>query len=79
MGPNQTYKLLHSKGNHKQNKRTTYGLEENAHDVTNKELILKYISSLYGSNKKPNNPVKKCAEELNRLFPKKTYRWPTSK
>ena len=25
----QTYKLLHSKGNHKQNKKTTYGLGEN--------------------------------------------------
>ena len=24
MGPNQTYKLLHSKGNHKQNEKTTY-------------------------------------------------------
>ena len=23
MGPNQTYKLLHSKGNHKQNEKTT--------------------------------------------------------
>ena len=29
MGPNQTYKLLHSKGNHKQNEKTTYGLGEN--------------------------------------------------
>ena len=27
--PNQTYKLLHSKGNHKQNEKTTYGLGEN--------------------------------------------------
>ena len=26
MGPNQTYKLLHSKGNNKQNERTTCGL-----------------------------------------------------
>ena len=25
-GPNQIYKLLHSKGNHKQNEKTTYGL-----------------------------------------------------
>ena len=24
MGPNQAYKLLHSKGNHKQNEKTTY-------------------------------------------------------
>ena len=29
MGPNQTYKLLHSKGNHKQNEKTTYGLGKN--------------------------------------------------
>ena len=29
MGPNQTYKLLHSKGNHKQNEKTSYGLGEN--------------------------------------------------
>ena len=27
--PNQIYKLLYSKGNHKQNKKTTYGLGEN--------------------------------------------------
>ena len=29
MGPNQTYNLLHNKGNHKQNKKTTYRLGEN--------------------------------------------------
>ena len=29
MGPNQTYKLLHSKWNHKQNKKTTYRMGEN--------------------------------------------------
>ena len=32
MGPNQTYKVLHSKGNHKKKKKdkeTIYGLEEN--------------------------------------------------
>ena len=29
MGPNQTYKLLHSKVNHKQNKKTTYRMGEN--------------------------------------------------
>ena len=28
MGPNQTYKLLHSK-NHKQNEKTTHRMEEN--------------------------------------------------
>ena len=29
MGPNQTYKLLHNKENHKQNKKTTYEMGEN--------------------------------------------------
>ena len=29
MGPNQTYKLLHSKGSQKQNEKTTYGTGEN--------------------------------------------------
>ena len=29
MGPNQTYKLLHRKWNHKQNEKTTYGQGEN--------------------------------------------------
>ena len=29
MGLNQTYKVLHSKGNHKENKKTAYRLEEN--------------------------------------------------
>ena len=29
MGPNQTYKLLHSKGNHKQNEKTAYRMGEN--------------------------------------------------
>ena len=29
MGPSQTYKLLHSKGNQKQHEKTIYGLREN--------------------------------------------------
>ena len=29
MGHNQTYKLLHSKGNHQQNEKTIYGIREN--------------------------------------------------
>ena len=43
MGPNQTYKLLTSKGNHKQNKKTTYGLEKKilVNNMTDKGLISK--------------------------------------
>ena len=29
MKRNQTYKILHSKGNHKQNRKTAYGIGEN--------------------------------------------------
>ena len=29
MGPNQTYKLLHSKGNQKQSEKAVYGMGEN--------------------------------------------------
>ena len=41
MGPNQTYKLLHSKGNHKQNEKTKKKKWKDwekifANDVTNK-------------------------------------------
>lgn len=41
MEPDQTYKLLHSKENHKQNGKTTYRMGENmgAKDATNKSLI----------------------------------------
>ena len=37
MGPNQTYKLLHSKGNHKQNEKTTYGMGENISKQCNQQ------------------------------------------
>ena len=39
MKPNQIYKLLHSKGNHKQNKKTTYRMGENTGKVCNQQGI----------------------------------------
>ena len=42
MGPNQIYKVLHSKRNHKQNEKTAYGWGKIfATDVTDKGLISK--------------------------------------
>ena len=47
MVPNQSYKLLHSKGNHKQNKKTTYRLRETlANDATDMGLISKIYQQL---------------------------------
>ena len=53
MRPNHPYKLLYSKRNHKQNKKTTYRLEKIfANDVSKKSLPPK-------EKKKKNNKKKK--------------------
>ena len=47
MEPNQTYKLLYSKGNHKENEETNYRVGENiANNVTDKSLISKMYKQL---------------------------------
>ena len=70
MGPNQTYKLLHSKGSHKQNEKTTTDWEKIfPNDVTNMGLISKICEQfIHLNNKQPKQvqttQFKKLSEDL---------------
>ena len=72
MGSSQTYKLLHSKGNHKQNKL------QNGRKIFENDAIRayypKYVNSSFNSITKQFN--KNRQKTYIDISPKKTYRWP---
>ena len=59
MGPNETYKVLHSKGNHKMKRQPMEWEKVFANNVANKGLISKICEQLIQLNNKANWRKKK--------------------
>ena len=74
MGPNQTYKLFHGKGNHKQNEKTIYGMGENTCKWCDQQWLSlqnkQQFIQLKNKQRKASDPVEKWTEDLNRHFSK---------
>ena len=73
MESNQTFKLLHSKGNHKQNEKRQLTEWEKifANNATDEDFIFKiYKQFTQLDNRKTENPIEKRTEDLKRYCSK---------
>ena len=62
MGPNETYKLLHNKGNYKQDEKTTLRMRENVCKQSNRQGInLQHIQTAHGAQYQKNKQSSKTA------------------
>ena len=74
----EKHKVLHSKGNYKQDENTTLRMGENICKRIHKGLISKIYKRLMKlSIKKTKTTQSKNGQKTSiDIFPKKTYRWP---
>ena len=82
MGPSQTYKLLHSKGNYKQNEKISYKMGENICERCDQQRvnIQNIQTALVTQYQKTKQPIKKNGQKSwTDISPKYTYRWPACK
>ena len=71
MGPNQTYRLSHSKGNHRPNEKIAYRMEENiCKQCDSQGLNFQNIQTAHTTitQQQQKQPIKTWAEDLNVFF-----------
>ena len=78
MGPNKANKLLHSKGNHKQDKKTTYRIEDICKQCDQQGLNFENIQTAHTTwqqkKKQKTHPKMRGPKDI---APKKKDRWLT--
>ena len=81
MGPNQSYKLLYSKGSHKE--KTTHGMGESGFKWCNQQgLNLQNIQMFHTTQQQKQQEttqLKNGQKTWIDIFPKEIYRWTTDK